>query len=116
MPSDWNLHCLIFAGLPCRIEVLSRLVHCATVVRYSATHSGLVGCEGSVWRIAPLQLLTARSSLGAPLPELLLCAPFLGVHPAAFGGYRSSGLVGSGFLVCSLHASGRCDKMILDDT
>ena len=47
------------------------------------THSGIVGCEGSVWRIAPLQFLTARSFLGAPKPELLLCAPFLGVHPAA---------------------------------
>ena len=36
-----------------------------------------------MWPIAPLQFPTARSFLGAPLPEPLLCAPFLGVHPAA---------------------------------
>jgi len=69
--------------LACTTPVLSRLVHCATLVRDSATHSGIVGCEGSVWRIAPLRFLTARSFLGAPIPELLLCAPFLRVHPAA---------------------------------
>jgi hypothetical protein len=83
MISDWNLAACLFAWLSRGIEVLSRLVRCATVVRDSATHSGIVGCEGSVWHIAPLQFLTARSFLGAPLPELLLCAPFLGVHPAA---------------------------------
>jgi hypothetical protein len=31
-----------------------------------------------------------------------------------FCGYCSLGHFGSGFLVCSLHASGRCDKMILE--
>jgi len=59
----------LFAGLSCGIEVLSRLVHCATLVQDSTTHSGIVGCEGSVWCNAILQFLTARS--------------FLGVHPAA---------------------------------
>jgi hypothetical protein len=31
-----------------------------------------------------------------------------------FRGRSSLGHFGSGFLVCSLHASGRCDKMILE--
>ena len=97
MLSDWNLRCLSFAGLPCGIEVLSRLVHCATLVRDSATHSGIVGCEGSVWRIAPLQFLTAWSSLGAPLPELLLCAPFLGVHSAALVAVAALALLARAF-------------------
>jgi hypothetical protein len=83
MISDWNLRCLSFCRAFSQNRVLSKLVHGATIVRDSATHSGIVGCEGSVWRIAPLQFLTSRSFLGAPLPELLLCAPFLGVHPAA---------------------------------
>jgi len=102
MPFDWNLHCLSFAGLPCGIEVLSRLVHCATVVRDSGTHSGIVGFEGSVWRIAPLQFLTAGSFLGAPFTGTPLMCTLLGGAPSRFGVCRSSGFVGSGFLVCSL--------------
>jgi hypothetical protein len=31
-----------------------------------------------------------------------------------FRGCCGLGHFGSGFLVCSLHASGRCDKMILE--
>jgi len=98
MPSDWNIHCLCFAGLPCGIEVLSRLVHCATLVRDSAIHSGIVGCEGSsVWCIAPLQFLTARSFLGAPLPELLFYVRPVGVHPAALVAVAALALLARAF-------------------
>ena len=61
------------------------------------THSGIVGCEGSVWRMAPLQFLTARSFLGAPLPERLLCAPFLGVHSAALVAVAALALLARAF-------------------
>ena len=87
----------LFAGLPCGIEVLSRLVHCATLVRDSVTHSGIVGCEGSVWRIAPLQFLTAWSFLGAPIGTPLMCT-FLGVHPAALVAVAALALLARAFL------------------
>jgi len=54
-------------------------------------------------------LLGCCSLIGTPL----MCT-LLGSAPSRFGGCRSSGLVDSGVLVCSLHASGRCDKMILE--
>jgi hypothetical protein len=54
--------------------------------------------------------------LGCSFTGTPLMCTLLGSAPSRFGGCRSPGLVGSGFLVCSLHASGRCDKMILDDT
>ncbi len=61
------------------------------------THSGIVGCEVSVWPIAPLQFLTARSFLGAPLQELLLCAPFLEVYPAALVAVAALALLARAF-------------------
>ena len=64
---------------------------------FSGTHSGIVGCEGSVWQFAPLQFLTAWSFLGVPLPELLLCAPFLGVHPAALVAVAALALLARAF-------------------
>jgi len=63
------------------------------------TPNGIVGWEGSVWHIAPLQFLTALSCLGAPFPELLLCAPpFLGVHPAALVAVAALALLARAFL------------------
>ena len=50
-----------------------------------------------MWPIAPLQFLTAWSFLGAPLPELLFCAPFLGVHPAAFVAVAALALLARAF-------------------
>jgi hypothetical protein len=97
MPSDWNLRCLSFCRSSLRNQILSRLVHCATLIRDSAIHSGIVGCEGSVWCIAPLQFLTAWSFLGAPLSELLSCAPFLGVHPAALVAVAALALLARAF-------------------
>ncbi len=61
------------------------------------THFGIIGCEGSVWPIAPLQFLIARSFLGAPLQELLLCAPFLGVYPAALVAVAALALLARAF-------------------
>jgi len=52
-----------------------------------------------------------RCSFLLKLPQ---CAPFLGVHSATLVAVTALALLGSGFLVCSLHASGRCDKMILE--
>ena len=53
---------------------------------------------------------------GTLLLDPLLTLPIPGyVATCHFGGCSHLDLIGSGFLVCSLHASGRCDKkMILE--
>ena len=70
---------------------------CYSRSRLCDTLCGIVGFEGSVWPIAPLQFLTARSFLGVPLPELLLCAPFLGAHPAALVAVAALALLARAF-------------------
>ena len=71
---------------------------CYSRSRLCDTLGGIAGFERSVWPIAPLQFLTARSFLGAPLPELLLCAPFLGAHPAALVAVAALALLARAFL------------------
>ena len=70
---------------------------CYSRSRLCDTLCGIVGFEGSVWPIAPLQFLTARSFLGAPLQELLLCAPFLEVYPAALVAVAALALLARAF-------------------
>ena len=70
---------------------------CYSRSRLCDTLCGIAGFEGSVWPIAPLQFLTARSFLGAPLQELLLCAPFLGVYPAALVAVSALALLARAF-------------------
>jgi len=105
-------------GLLRGIERLSRLVLGATVLREPTTLEGIVGSERSVNSLAPLAKLVGTALLGVPFlgPSPMLTLPIPGnVATCHFGGCSNLGLIGSGFLVCSLHASGRCDKkMILE--
>ena len=90
--------CLL-PGLPCKIEVLSWLVHRATVLREPATLNGTVSCEGSICRVAPLAISDSTVLLGCSFTGTPLMCTLLGHALSRFGGCCSSGLVGSGFLV-----------------
>ena len=96
-------------GLLCGIEGLSQPVLLAAVHIEPTTLRGVVSREWSVNRLAMLvgTALLGGSSIGNSLTRALL-----GHVLSRFGGCCSLGPFVSGFLVCSLHASGRCDKMI----
>jgi hypothetical protein len=103
-------------GLLRGIEGLSRLVLSATVLREPTTLGGIVGSERSINSLAPLATLVSMALLGVPFlgPSPMLTLPIPGyVAICHFGGFSNLGLIGSGFLVCSLHTSGRCDKMMI---
>ncbi len=76
----------------------------------------MVGSERSINSLAPLATLVGTALLGVPFlglsPMLMLPIPGY-VAICHFGGCSKLGLIGSGFLVCSLHASGRCDKKMI---
>jgi hypothetical protein len=98
------------------IEGLSRPVLSAAVLIEPRTLVGVVGSERSVKSLAPLAKLVGTAFLGVPFlgPSPMLTLPILGyVATCHFGGCSNLGLTGSGFLVCSLHAIGRCDKKLI---
>ena len=104
-------------GPPSGVEGLSRPVLLAAVLIEPKTLVGVVGRERSVNSLAPLAKLVGMALLGGPLlgPSPMLTLPLSGyVATCHFGGCSNLGLIGSGFLVCSFHASERCDKMILE--
>ncbi len=70
--------------------------------------------EWSVNSLAMLAILVGTALLGGSSIGISLTRALLGHVLSHFRGCCSLGNFGSGFLVCSLHASGRCDKMILE--
>jgi hypothetical protein len=73
-----------------------------------------VSREWSVNCLAMLAILVGTALLGGSSIGISLTRALLGHVLSRFGGCCSLGHFGSGFLVCSLHASGRCDEMILE--
>ena len=100
------------------VEGFSQPVLLAAVLIEPSTLVDVVGRERSVNSVAPFAKLVGTALLGVPFlgPSPMLTLPIFGyVATCHFGGCSNLGLSGSGFLVCSLHAIGRCDKkMILE--
>jgi hypothetical protein len=101
-------------GLLREIEGLSQPVLLAAVHIEPTTLRGVVSCERSVNSLAPFAKLVGTALLGGSSIGISLTRALLGQVLSRFRGCCSLGHFGSGFLICSLHASGRCDKMILD--
>ena len=105
-------------GLLRGIEGLSKPVLPAAVLVEPTTLCGIVGRVRPVNSLAPFAIFVGTALLGGPLlgPSPIASLSLLGYLLNSLRGCSYLRLVGLGFLVCSLHASGRCDKMILDDT
>jgi hypothetical protein len=101
-------------GLLRGIEGLSQPVLLAAVHIEPTTLCGFVSHEWSVNSLAMLAILVGTALLGGSSIGISLTRALLGHVLSRFGGRCSLGHFGLGFLVCSLHASGRCDKMILE--
>ena len=109
IPTAWFL-----PGLLRGIEGLSQPVLLAAVHIEPTTLRGVVSREWSVNSLAMLAILVGTALLGGSSIGISLARALLGHVLSRFGGCCSLSHFGSGFLVCSLHASGRCDKMILE--
>ena len=109
IPTAWFL-----PGLLRGIEGLSQPVLLAAVHIEPTTLRGVVSREWSVNSLAMLAILVGTALLGGSSIGISLTRALLGHVLSRFGGCCSLSHFGSGFLVCSLHASGRCDKMILE--
>jgi hypothetical protein len=109
LPTAWFL-----PGLLRGIEGLSQPVLLAAVLVEPTTLYGVVSRERSVNSLAPCAKLVGTAFLGGSSIEKSLTRALLGHVLSLFRGHYSLGHFGSGFLVCSLHASGRCDEMILE--
>ena len=109
IPTAWFL-----PGLLRGIEGLSQPVLLAAVHIEPTTLRGVVSREWSVNSLAMLAILVGTALLGGSSMGNSLTRALLGHVLSRFGGCCSLSHFGSGFLVCSLHASGRCDKMILE--
>jgi hypothetical protein len=101
-------------GLLRGIEGLSQPVLLAAVHIEPTTLRGVVSREWSVNSLAMLAKLSGTALLGGSSIGISLMRALLGHVLSRFGGCCSLGNFGSGFLVCSLHANGKCDKMILE--
>jgi hypothetical protein len=106
IPSAWFL-----PGLLRGIEGLSQPVLLAAVLVEPKTLSGVVSRERSVNSPAPFAKLVGTALLGGSSIGNSLMRALLAHVLSRFRGRCSLGHFGSGFLVCSLHASGRCDKI-----
>ena len=109
IPTAWFL-----PGLLRGIEELSQPVLLAAVHIEPTTLRGVVSREWSVNRLAMLAILVGTALLGGSSIGNSLTRALLGHVLSRFRGCCGLGHFGLGFLVCSLHASGRCDKMILE--
>ena len=99
------------------VEGFSQPVLLAAVLIEPSTLLDVVGPERLVISLAPFAKLVGTALLGVPFlgPSPMLTLPIFGyVATCHFGGCCNLGRSGSGFLVCSLHAIGRCDEMILE--
>jgi len=109
IPTAWFL-----PGLLRGIEGLSQPVLLAAVHIEPTTLRGVVSREWSVNSLAMLAILVGTALLGGSSIGNSLTRALLGHVLSRFRGCCGLGHFGLGFLVCSLHASGRCDKMILE--